>query len=182
MQQKLLGLYILLLLAACTSGGAPDREKAARFRTTPPSRLYFKNTRSFHYEQSPWKDTRMQRYKFRKFAGAERSPRIVPVIVDNWLQDEAYLWFESPAGKALDHCRLRWRHPRQDESGFYRLGSPTPAGHSRLGLALYESLRQRHELKVVGPDSTFLPLFPNAEVRSAFFTVLRDYYRLVEAR
>jgi hypothetical protein len=182
MQQKLLALCGLLLLAACSPGGAPDREKAARFRTTPPSQLYFKNTRSFHYEQSPWKDTRMQRYKLRKFSGPERSPRIVPVILDNWMQDEAYLWFESPAGKPLDRCRLHWRHPRQEESGSYLLDNPTPAGYSRLGLSLYESLRQGHELRVEGPDSTFMPLFPDAEARSAFFTVLRDYFKLVEAR
>lgn len=183
MVQKFLGVCLLLGLWSCRADAPPDQTQASRFRTSSPSHLYFKNTRSFYYAQSRWKDTRMDRYLLRALEAPDRRPLIIPVILDNWMEDEAYLFFEAPPGHLLDSCRISWRPEESREAqGTYRLREPTPAGYSRLALDLYGSLRKGHSLEIQNPDSTFSPLFADSGQRTAFFTVLRDYFKLIDAQ
>ena len=97
--RKLYTLSLLLLPVLLWCCEQPEQQKTftgdSQFRTTEPSRLRFLNVRAAYYYRERPQDTKFDIYKLRKFKITKEKPLFIPVIVHNWLEDEAYLFFEN---------------------------------------------------------------------------------------
>ncbi len=180
---KNLSVLILLFLLLSCNGNKKDPvqpEGASRFRTTAPSHLYFKNIRSIHYEMTTEPDTRIDLYKFRRFSETDRRPILYPVIVDNWMQDEAYLLIRPNdyRGGIPDMLQVEWQNTR--DSGRYLLQSADWTDQHRFAQQLYQSLQEKHQLLLLDKEGNFVPLFDDKQDQISFLTTMRDYYRLTE--
>jgi hypothetical protein len=175
----------LFLFAGCLLGCQPASPPSnatgdARFHTTDPGRLYFKNMRSSAYAMEEQAKTRIELYQLRRFSSTAQRPVFIPVIANNWLADEAYLFIQTnefERGFAVPLTYI-W-----EGSGLQGLSSLQPASIGRqyeFAMELYEHLAQKHVLQVLCADSTLAPLFENQEDRLHFMTTIRDYRRLTE--
>ncbi|MEL6863492.1 MAG: hypothetical protein AAFP19_03690 [Bacteroidota bacterium] len=175
------GLLLLFLLSACSS----DQEQVQKgpkspFQTTQPSVLYFKNMRSVNYKQRR-QEPKMDVYTFRQFTDTDSRPILYPLIVNNWLQDEAYLLIErNEFGAFADSLIVQWESPT-DSSGTFYLANTFKQQQYEFGLALYQRLKEDCSLKIKSSDGTYVPLFDQKEDRFHYATVVRDFLRLTEA-
>ena len=184
MKNNILFLTLWLLLAACggQDGQQEDNAGDRTYRTTAPSLLYFKNMRSSYYTLNEQPRTRIELYRLRKFVQLSGEEIVlVPVIANNWMKDEAYLFLESPElGKGLaSPITIRWE--AQGDTGLYQLQPATIDKQYELAMQLYKSLLEGHQIEALAADSTWAPIFTGKDSRSHFITSVRDYLRLTEA-
>lgn len=175
----------LMLLCACGNGGEPatdGEEKDDRmFRTTPPSLLYFKNMRSTNYSVEEHPNTRVELYRLRRFGETTQHPLLIPLIANNWMEDEAYLFIEPNKfeGGFYDTLRVFWS-AGDDSSGVYELARAGLPQQYEFARGLAESMRKGHELRVLTAEADTVPIFDDQASRSHFLTTVRDYERLTE--
>lgn len=173
-------LFCLLFFSACGEGPPSELPSVdKRFRTTPPSRIYFKNIRSTAYEWNQDPKTRTDFYLLRKIAGTSPRPALYPVIADIWMEDQAHLLLKSGRQDALSTpVIVHWQSAT--ESGTYRLDSLTTEQQYQFGLDLYKAIRGAKVLEISFPGKDRIPLFANPNERSYFMTSMQDYLRLTE--
>ncbi|HKK79134.1 MAG TPA: hypothetical protein VJ933_05875 [Phaeodactylibacter sp.] len=182
MKNMLMGLVLGSLLLSC--GPAPQEGDNAtgesRFHTTPPSLLYFKNMRSTTYTMEEQPKSRIELYRHKKFGSAGDRPAVYPIIANNWLQDEAYLFLErgntsmplqEPLTFTVDTTR----------SNFLRLQGTQPGQQYDLALNLYNGLQSGKRWYIKQRNGQFAPLYHEGNERTAFLVTLRDYLKLTEA-
>jgi hypothetical protein len=177
-----LQLFILASFTwSCQPASAPSNATGdARFHTTDPGRLYFKNMRSSAYTMEEQAKTRIELYQLRRFSSTSQRPIFIPIIANNWLADEAYIFiqpneFERGFAAPLTYA---W-----EGGGLLGLSTLQPASIGRqyeFAMELYEHLAQNYTLQVLCADSTLAPFFENQEDRLHFMTTIRDYRRLTE--
>ena len=175
------GLGILLLLLSCHGGsGPPPGETDPRFRTTPPSRLYFLNMRSSAYTQLREPGSGLDLYRLRQWSAIKPQPPLIPLIADNWLQDEAYLrlWLDK-AVFPDDTVRVAWASP--SDTGQYVSTGRSPAAQLALARQLANALRAGHRLNVVGRGEGSQALLDSPTESKLFLQTLSDYLSLIEA-
>lgn len=172
--------FFFLFFSACGEGPPetmPVVEK--KFRTTPPSRIYFKNIRSTAYEWEQDRDTRTDYYLLRKIANQSPKPQLYPVIADIWMEDQAQVILRSGENISPEIPAVVYWQSRQD-SGSYHLDTLNAGNMYRVGLGIYESLRKSHALEVSFADGARAPLFRDAAERNHFLISMQDYLRLTE--
>lgn len=182
MKKIIISGMIGLLLAACGERSAPQDKKAPRpeYRTTAPSLLYFKNMRSSYYQMAEQPESRIELYRLRKFSPPLREPLLVPVIANNWLEDEAYLFLETAGNGSAFATPLTVRWEGQDKAAPYQLQPASAARQQELALQVYEGLQEGRRLEAMAADSSWVSLFENREFRGHYITTVRDYLRLTE--
>jgi len=173
---------ISLLFGACNSPEPQKKYTGEKlFRTTDPSRLYFNNIRSTAYyrKKSPHSETDM--YRNRKLSFNNQRPIIHPIIVNNWMSDEAYIFIEKNEylGGWSDTLTIRWSI-EDSIGGKYLLPIPSRPEMYELAGKLYAAMKEGQLLEVKDAEGEFVPLLENQQDRSAFQTTMRDYYRLTE--
>lgn len=179
----ILVFFLQLLLYACHQ---PEAQKeftgAQQFRTTDPSRLYFNNIRSVYYLQEQQPDTRIEFYKLRRFPQTKERPFLYPIIANNWMESEAYIFLEKNDFKEgfSDTLTIQWKS--ETDSGYYYLPVANRENQYVLAGQLYESLRSRHRLFIKTKAAEFTPFFTDIDEQQQFKTVLRDYYQLTEVQ
>jgi len=176
----ILSIALLSIFWACQQPEAQKEFTGERqFRTTEPSRLYFNNIRSSNYYQEQ-QTNRTDVYRFRKFSNTANPPLLSPVIVNNWLEDEAYILFEKNEFDPgfSDTLTVKWTS--SSDSGFYHLPLPNWENQYQFAGQLYESLQKNHELSIKTSAKKFIPLLENKSNQQHFRTVINDYYRLTE--
>lgn len=185
MKNLLILVTFLGTLCTCSSPSGQEKEagrKGPPFQTTPPSHLYFKNIRSIHYAQKTQPGTRIDLYKLRRFSETRQRPVLYPVIVDNWMQDEAYLLIQpNDFDRGFsDPLRVFWKTTQ--DSGRYELALADWNAQHRFAGQLYRSIQQEHRLSVETAAGNRAPLFERNEDRLHFTTTLRDFYKLTEKK
>lgn len=172
----------LLLIIASLAGCKIDRDKKVdrakfQFEVGDDSELFFRNVRQIYYDRSS-PDGTWQAYRFGdRYLGNDR-PVIVPVIVINWLQDEAYLLIDS-------------NELLSDEDDLQVIISDTSTlktdtlilnqrGRERMlefGSRLYEAI-QANQKMTIRSKGEFVPLLVEGNDRETFRITMSDYYRL----
>jgi len=177
----ILGILLSCIFWMCQQ---PEAQKEftgkEQFRTTEPSRIYFNNMRSSYYYREQQPNTRIDLYRFRKFANATDRPLLSPIIVNNWMEDEAYIFIRKNEFEQgfSDTLTVKWESPA--DSGYYYLPLANKENQYQFAGQLYESLQKRHRLLVKNQAQKFVPLFDDYNDKQQFRTVLKDYYRLTE--
>jgi hypothetical protein len=176
-------ILVLFLTAVACSPDETERQQGTgdrRFRTTPPSLLYFKNMRSTQYRVEEQAKSRIELYRLNKFEEVEQRPVLYPVIANNWLEDEAYLFLRPNAWVAAFHDPLTLSQDSSWSAQNIQLQPPTPVEQYELSMQLYESLKRGESWYVAAADSTFAPLFAEGDERALFLTTVRDYLKLTD--
>lgn len=178
--KSIAGILLLFLLACSSPEAPPATSDSGIFRTTPPSHLYFKNIRSSSYRMETQAGTRVDVYRLRSSDDTPERPIIQPVIADNWMADEAYIFLETNDFKEgfSDTLRVTWQS--EGDSGRYELIPRDREGQFRFAQQLYEGLRSGYRFRIQTAGGDYAPLFENNRDRQNFLTTLRDYNKLVE--
>ena len=175
-----MGLF--LFCAACSVDSA-ERQQATgdrRFRTTPPSLLYFKNMRSTQYTMEEQPKSRIELYQRNQYEPVVQRPVLYPVIANNWLEDEAYLFLRPNAWKAGFLSPLTLSQDSSWSAEAIQLQPPTPEQQYQLSMRLYESLKRGEMWYVAAADSTFAPLFEDGNERAYYLATVQDYLKLTD--
>ena len=154
-----------------------------QFRTTDPSRLRFHNVRSVYYYRERAKNTKMDIYQLRKFEISKDRPLLIPLIINNWMQDEAYLFFENNLYPHFtDTINIKYQQISDSTSieGEYALTLRNKKNQYEFGGKLFESLQRGDDLFMKNSKGEYVPIFDYSKDRSAFITTIKDYYRLTE--
>ncbi len=175
-------LVFLLLLGLCACADAPPRTGTGNraFRTTAPSHLYFKNMRAADYTTTEDEATRADIYRYRDYPDTAAVPMLLPVIVDNWLEDEAYIRFQLipyPEGYAMP---LRIVYPGSEGADTLVLTGTGPVSQLAFAESLYARLQRNATGSVVTKSGSLSKLTPGEDGQIWTKTVLQDYFRLVE--
>lgn len=175
-------LLPLLLLWLCACDEAPPRSGTGdrALRTTAPSRLYFKNVRASDYASTEEDASRADIYRFRDFPDTAAAPMLLPVIVDNWLEDEAYVRFATipyPQGYARP-LQLIGQTAGQPDT--LTLNATDPAAQLAFAERLYRMLKRNGRISIVTTDPNSRSLGLDESGQQWTLTVLEDYLRLVE--
>lgn len=176
---------LLVLICACNRPPESANERAnPLFSTTQPSRLYFKNMRSFYYQQSTKPGTKTDVYVLKKILQSTEKPMLVPIIADNWMEDEAYILLERSPHPYLnmDTLTVRWESEKTGESGVYHMAQPSVQAQYELAKFMYENLNFGHKLSVLTTDHEWESLFPDAGEAQNFITTIKDYNILTEKK
>lgn len=180
---KYLMLLIFFLETSCQHPQPPKEFTGNElFHTTDPSRLYFNNIRSTYYYKQRQPNTRIDIYKFRKLKQTRKEPLIQPKIVNNWMQDEAYIFLETNdyIGGFSDTLTVKWQSNRDTTNGYYYLTLANKENQYQFARNLYESLKEKHYMEVKTKKNGFVPIFEDYAEQNNFRTTLNDYYRLTE--
>lgn len=171
---KALG-FVVILLSGCKidQDKKVDRSKF-QFTIGDDAELFFRNVRQIFYDRASPEGT-WQAYSFKnRYQGNER-PVIVPVIVINWLKDEAYILIDTNdlladeeelrvviLSTPLDTIALRDR-------GWERM--------LEFGSRVYEALQANQQLQIQS-KGIYRPILTEENDREAFRVTMADFYRL----
>ena len=183
MKNPLFAILFLQIISACTQPAADaTNQPNPFFSTTPPSRLYFKNMRSYYYQQRTMPHTRTDLYTLKTLPAQVDYPMLIPIIADNWMQDEAYLLLQRnnhPAW-ATDTVRFRWQDPQSGQYGFIDWSENTMRAQYELAETIVQQLSVGHKLSIIQADSSSIPVFEEKEYIANFLKTMADYKNLTE--
>lgn len=178
-------LFFILIISWCGCERVAEEQQFSGdplYRTTDPSRLYFNNIRSNVYYRERKPNTKIDIYKHRKLKVNRKEPLIQPKIVNNWLQDEAYIFIDKNnyLGGFTDTLTVEWRS--DSTSGYHYLALANKKNQYDFARAIYESIEKRHRMRVKTLKDGMMPVFDDRTERVNFRTTLNDYYKLTERK
>jgi hypothetical protein len=174
----------LLSLVACTDPSSSDLSEntTTPFSVKDPNYIYFKNMRSYYYAESlapgGKPSQRMNIYQLRKFSEIKDYPLIIPRIIDNWFEDEAYLFLEANEYPLASPLTL-YAVEGQDTS-ILKLERPSPEAQWAMAQDIEVILEQERPLLVLNNNGEREPIFTQKADRLAFLTTMKDFRRLTE--
>ncbi len=166
-------LVTLCILCGCTLDGdkAPDRSRFT-FKTGDDTELFFKNVRQSDYDLEVNEAAKFNVFRHEDRPQNDSMAWIMPVIVMNYMQDEAYILIEhSPA---LENEQI-WETIAGGDT--VRLSSPNRVENLEFASQLYEHLKAGDSI-MVRKGNQMVPLFNEREHSEAFRITMSDYYRL----
>lgn len=173
---------LTLLFFSCQS---PEPQKQytgdEQFHTTDPSRLYFNNIRSTQYYRQRKPNTKIDTYRHRKLSFVNDRPILHPMIVNNWLEDEAYIFIEKNDFEKgwSDTLTIQWA-VEDSIGGYFYLDVPTRPKMFEFSGYIYEAMREGKKLAAKDREGNFHEILEESKDRQAFFATMRDFYRLTE--
>ncbi len=181
-RQFLLAFFLGTVLVNCGAPPPPDSPEGPRpFFVDDASYLYFKNLRVKDYTLEEKADPRLDIYRHRRQATALSAPGLAVTLVDNWLEDEAYLRIElvDSGGVVAAPVVLIPEYSRNAATERFTVGAGQPAAAVALARELSTVLQQRRELTFRTDETPARSL----RIRSADFgpqlTTIKDYLRLI---
>lgn len=173
-------LFGVSFLWTCESNNSPKAFTGDRqFQTTDPSRLYFKNIRSIAYYRTRKLHSEIDIYQVRKFSRTDKRPIIYPQILDNWLDNEAYIFVEKNAFSKFA-SPLTIKSESDSLSTTFEIDVFNKKNQYEFATSIFNSLNKGQELSVKTKEEGFVPIFQNYQDKSNFMMTIRDYYRLIE--
>jgi len=172
----------LLLIIVSLIGCKIDRDKKVdrakfQFEVGDDSELFFRNVRQIYYDRSS-PDGTWQAYRFGDHYQGNDRPVILPVIVINWLQDEAYLLIDT--NELLteeDDLRVIISDTSTLKADTLILNQRGRERMLEFGSRLYEAI-QTNQTITVKSRGKFVPLLMEGDDRETFRITMSDYYRL----
>ncbi len=174
-------LVVLASLSACNlNKGTQVDDKKAKFTTSDPSELFFKNVRQIYYDQEEMAAAKLNIFRLGDRSEAEDYPVINLAIASNWRYDEAYLLVEPNAYlENLDSVRVTWKSLERQQEGTYRWARGNKEAQFTFASQLYRSIQQGHQLYVTNEQGEQDKLLDRYDDRETFRKTMFNYYRLV---
>lgn len=185
MKNPVIFLTVILILGACAGrqdipDAQPEGEAWTIFHTTPPSQLFFKNVRSVYYYHERRHGKEADLYRLRKWAMTRKRPILYPVIVNDWMKDEAYLFLEPNdfEGGFSDDFRIALAGDTTGQQ--WALELRTVENQLAYAEVLLEQLKKEQELVILDAKGTWRPFMSESKDRLHFMITMTDYLRLTE--
>ncbi len=175
---------LLSLIWACAAcGPTPPSENASTdrlFRVSTPSHLFFKNLRVTDYLQRNRAGSKADLYYPQEMMEQPDQPGLVPYIVDDWMNDQAFVFFELlPADTSYaSPVQLVWEGTEGVDS--FTVRSPTPQQYYELSQILYRELPGSTRFFLVDKAQVRVPIWGDDLSRKKVLMTLRDYYKLID--
>lgn len=182
----LFSVLYFLSFASCqkNTAEADKNVEQSPFFVDDASHLYFKNMRAYYYDESAGPGAnnteRMNLYKLRKFSTTLDRPILFPVIVDNWVKDEAYLFIEKNAYRGGFKDPLTVLAIESMDTTSIELTRPNINTQLEFAELIEARLNNEQDLLVLDSAGVSVPLFVDKQDRLNFLTALKDYQKLVE--
>lgn len=169
--------FTVLFLFSCVPPPSNPVKVDKRFQTTAPSLLYFKNIRSSYYTNTQDASTRIDYYQLRKWGNGNKYPIIYPIIVNDWMNDAAYIQLKP--NNFLIFSKDSFQISIDAQKRKYLLNTESLEISTDLAIEIREALQKGKEISI-NLQNESIPLFENKLDKSNFVTSLNDYLRLVE--
>ncbi len=172
--------YLPLLLMILLVGCKIDRDKKVdrnkyTFTINDDAELFFRNVRQIYYDRSS-PDGTWQAYRFSDRYVGEEKPAIYPVIVINWLKDEAYLLIDTNATLSVEDS-LKVQIVNKTDTTIIQLKERGRERMLEFGTKLYEAIQSGNEMSVLF-HGKYVPIFTDGNDRESFRIPMGDFYRL----
>ena len=145
------------------------------FKVGADASLFFRNVRQIYYDRySP--DGKWQAYRF-----GDRPTKgtfINPVIVINWLKDEAYLLIETSDDLGEEQFLSVIINRATEKGDTIILEERGKEKMLEFGSRVYEAIQQQDSLEVL-LKGKYIYLFSTEEQCESFRIPMSDYYRLI---
>ncbi|MEM1359792.1 MAG: hypothetical protein AAGF89_16425 [Bacteroidota bacterium] len=164
---------LLFSLFACEGNTAARKAARGPHFVTDPDYLFFKNTRLRHYQAEEQKGSATS-YRLDKLMASEAT--LIPVLLDNWLEDQATLRFDvrrTPTSQAVTEP---FRLDVTKDGKWEAIRLSIPATNEEIA-GIRQHLVTNRELRLVMASDTLIA-FPGP-ARAAAREMLDDYLRLV---
>ena len=172
-------VLMLLILVITFPEDRPIRLDTASFTMPENEEIYFKNLRSYYYNMELREDANFKLYRIKTHASDTNLPGFSFVIVQNWLNDEAYVLLEPHSG---------WEKP--DTLQLAITGEDTPSDtlriarwnnveHYTFASHFYMALRDADNQFFLETRKGWIPVFERGDERLSLKKTLKDYFKLV---
>ena len=174
----------ILSFAACglTSCGVERSEPFdgdPAFRMSQPARLYFANIRANRYYHERPLGTELDVYRLKSISQTAKRPLLIPVIVQAYTKDEAYVFVKPNDYPGLSEpLHIEFASPTR--TGHFQAGNGTRPEQRALADSLQASLLRGDSVYVRLAGDAREPVFTDHKERSDFLTVMLDYRALIE--
>ena len=175
----LLAIGILLEADGCTEARREPFAGDPRFRVSQPSRLYFANVRTTSYYLQRPRGTELEVYRLRQFSQTAERPLLIPVIVQAYLKDEAYVFVRANDYPGIADP-LAVDFAGADTAGTHVLAVPSKPQQVAFAEALRGSILRGDSLHVQLVDGGRAAIYETRAERGLFLTVMRDYDGLTD--
>ncbi len=147
------------------------------FSTTSSSLLYFKNVRSYYYNISPDEKAPFVLYRLKRRIRDSSRHYLQFIIVNNPLQDEAYLFAElSPVSKKYPALSVRFNNNEVFELPALLKNED----HYRLGAKVFNHLINNEKMYLCSGPDTLTELFAEKKTNLSAEIILEDYFKLTD--
>jgi len=152
---------------------------SSKYSTIDPARLYFKNIRSIAYYRTRKPNSKIDIYQSKKKIYTDKRPILYPLIVDNWLDNEAYLFLEKNNFISF-FDPLTIKAEQDTSTTTFEIAVFNKDNQYEFATKIYEALKKRETLSVKTKEEIFVPIFENYQDKSNFIMTMNDYFRLIE--
>ncbi len=165
------------IIYSCSSDNEPKKRTRSAFGYTTPSHLYFKNMRSFHYNEETRQKQGLSIYRLKKLENSPVEPNIKPAIYINWLKDEAYLMFEDSLNVIVPQKVIQTVSSSKDTMR-YTLKNNDFLGQQKFANDLLKK-HQKSKINLMNENQAN-PILEDQFIRNQALIVIADYMKLIE--
>jgi hypothetical protein len=146
--------------------------EGVHFSTANSSKMYFKNVRSYYYRIQEDKQSGFVLYRHKGFSYPENTDGMRLMIVENWREDEAYLFFEFSDDESAFFLKVA------TSDSLMPLNQVNTTLLYQSGKALYQAASKGQSHEVFSEFGISLPLPTERRYQRALQATLEDYFRL----
>lgn len=176
----ILVLLTIIGIQSCSNTSKKENNTTSTpYKTTAPSRLYFKNMRSINYNSEAIGDNQMDVFSFRKLDNVQNRPIIFPQIIDHWVADRAYLKLVTNeiADSVIQEMLLL---KDENQSDTIDLQANRPNEQTQIAIKIHEALKKEKQIFAITKDGKQVLLLEDKMDRYYFSIIMKDYYRLTD--
>ncbi len=172
-------LLMLAILVFTFPEDRPIRLDSASFSMPENEELYFKNLRSYYYTIELREDANFKLYRIKSHNSDTNLPGFSFAIVQNWLNDEAYVLLEPHSGwQKPDTLRLSIVNGN-DARDTLTISRWNNLEHYTFASHFYMALRNSENNYFLETDMGWRPIFERGDERLSLKKTLKDYFKLV---
>jgi len=180
MWKSYLFFFLILFSFACN----PDKSKSIDtenlvYKSNDASKLFFRNVRASYYDKQTLPQAKIDVYRMKDRNLTEDYPVLNLALVNNWLEDEAYIIVEPNSFYSVgDTIRVAWKDNNLGlQKANFIYGNKD--NHTRFADKIYQNLLDLESMEIEAGGETY-PLFSRNEDREIFRKTMVDFYRLVQ--
>lgn len=174
-------LLLVLFISSCSIHQEVSIDKdRPKFTMWESNKLFFRNMRQPYYDCTELKEANMAIFQLSARDTSSSAPTINVKIVQQWMEGKAFAMIDfNTYMETFDPLQIVWIDSAQQQ-GLYEFQRPAKQdAHFKFATELYTSIQQGHQLHIITPDSSYIPIFQQKTHREVFRKTMVDFYRLV---
>lgn len=167
-------LGLVVVLSFFNSYRADNTGQDRTFRVADADRLYFLNVRGLSYDREVRKDAGMTLFRHGKRKEDEESPLFFPLIIQNPIKDEAYIYFEL----LNEEYPVKIFAKSAESVDSVEFSNGNNLDHLDLMIKIKPWIEADYEFELAISGKRY-PLWSDEKEIDVLKTVIEDYFRLL---